>query len=258
MSTTTSEGVWKPPYIAFRTLLHLIDRMADNGIPPRIDRSFLTGSEGAKTQVLAALKAFGLIDKDGNVQLSLTELVKRPDSRKAAFKALLEEHYPEPVRLGSINATQGQLQDAFKAFGISGDTMRKAVAFYLKAAEFAEVPVSPNFKTPSIQKADGTVSRRTKATKRTAPKTAVKQTAEQNQGGGGVTLPTLHPALAGVLGDLPPIGQGWTAEQKASFKVAFNTLLDYSIPIIEDEDEDEDVEDEDDAEDETDELLDED
>lgn len=239
MNTRSDDG-FKPPYISFRTLLNLIERMADHGTPPRIDRSFLSGSEGAKTQVLAALRAFGFIDADGNVTPVLTEMVKNPDDRKELFRALLEKHFPEPVRLGSINATQGQLQEAFKEYGITGDTMRKAVAFYLRAAEFAGVPVSPNFKTPSIQRADGTPGR--KAVKRTMVKTPPLP---PDTGAGAGTMPKVHPALAGILGDLPPLGRGWTEDQKESFKTAFETILDYSIPVvdeIEEADEDEDEE----------------
>jgi hypothetical protein len=242
VSANTSGDDWKPPYISFRTLLNLIERMADNGTPPRIDRTFLSGSEGAKTQVIAALKALGFLDVDGNVTPLLVEAVKNPDGRKALIRQLLEQHFPEPVRLGTINATQGQLQDAFKEYGISGDTMRKAIAFYLRAAEFAGVPVSPNFKTPSVQRADGSPGRKPVAKGKVKPPAPPPST----PGMGGVTIPKIHPALAGILGDLPPFPRGWTQAQKDSFKTAFNTMLDYSIPVVNEEElpDDEEVDEE--------------
>jgi hypothetical protein len=247
VNTNLDEG-FKPPYISFRTLLNLVEKMADQGTPPRIDRSFLSGSEGGKTQVLAALRGLGFIDSDGNVTPLLTRMVKNPAERGVIVKELLEQHFPKPVHLGSINATQGQLQEAFKEYGISGDTMRKAIAFYLRAAEFASVPVSPLFKTPSIQRADGTPGR--KATPRAKGKIRRElENRDQQQTPLGGTAPNVHPALAAVLGDLPTFGKSWTRDERDNWRKAFDTMLDYSIPIVavedlDDEDED-DIEDED-------------
>src|SRR5688572_25220016 len=120
-----AEDKFTPPYISFRTLLNLVERL-EQGIPPRIDRSFLSGSEGGKTQVLAALRSLGLIGPDGEVQPGLVELVNDRDGRAAWIKDLIEHLYPKPVQLGTMNATQRQLEEAFEEFGIRGDTLRKA------------------------------------------------------------------------------------------------------------------------------------
>lgn len=134
------------PYVSFRTLLNLFDKMAGAGTPPRIDRSYLGGSEGSKTQVLSALRYFGLIDANGSVKETLTALVNEPDERPERIKAILHQYYPEAIALGKQNATQAQLEETFA--GLSGSTRRKAVAFFLKAAEYAKVNLSPNFKPP--------------------------------------------------------------------------------------------------------------
>src|SRR5665213_533393 len=99
---------WIPPYIAFTTLTDLLVKMEKNGgAPPQIERSYLDSySGGYQSQVLAALKALGLIDDKGLVQPTLTELVDNPDQRKSLIAKLLREYYPEIVRLGTINATQ--------------------------------------------------------------------------------------------------------------------------------------------------------
>jgi hypothetical protein len=150
-----------PPYISFRTLLNLIERMADEGIPRRIDRSYLGGlSGGYQTQVMAALRGLGLIGDEGAVQDRLIELVGSPTDRQELIGAILRERYPEAVRLGAANATQGELEDSFRPFGITGATLRKAVVFYLHAAQFAGIPVSPFFKAPSTSSEGGTARRR--------------------------------------------------------------------------------------------------
>ena len=135
------------PYTSFRTLLNIVERMDDAGaIPPRIDRSFLRGSEGSKTHLMAALKFFGLVTENGTVNERLDNLVMKADERADLIRQLLEEHYPEANRLGAINATQAQLEETFSP--LTGSTRRKAIAFYLKAAEYAKLPLSPNFMTP--------------------------------------------------------------------------------------------------------------
>jgi Family of unknown function (DUF5343) len=181
-STNTEDvTVGPPPYISFRTLLNLIERMADEDVPPRIDRSFLSGlSGGYQTQVLAALRSLGLMEDDGRVTTRLQALVDQPEQRATIIGAILRERYPEAIALGEEKATQGQLEEQFKAYGISGATLRKAIAFFLHAANFAGIPVSPFFKTPSATQAGTSTRRRT-----TRPRVTPKDTGGDS--GGGVT-----------------------------------------------------------------------
>jgi hypothetical protein len=150
---------WVPPYISFTTLTGLLDKMKeDGGAPPQIDRSYLQGfSGGYQSQVIAAMKSLGLIDDKGIVTDKLTELVEAADrkAREPMVAEMLREYFPEPVKLGGIKATQGQLETAFKVWGIGGDTLRKAIAFYLAAARYSNVPISSNFRVPSVAPSEG-------------------------------------------------------------------------------------------------------
>lgn len=155
------------PYTPFKTVLNLIQRLEnDQAIPPQIDRSFLGGSEGQKTQTLAALKFFGLVEgKNNEVAPELHRLVGAGNNRPRVFAELLAKYYPEATRLASVHATTKQLEDSFT--GLSGDTLRKAVTFYLHAAKYAQHPVSKHFKVPHGQ---GTArGRRAKPTNGTKP-----------------------------------------------------------------------------------------
>ncbi len=154
METTGSASgeVTAPPYISFRTVLNLVERMADEGIPPRIDRSYLSKlSGGYQGQVLAALRWLNLIDDEGRVQDSLVGLVQNPNERGERIGSIIRERYPEAVSLGEQNATQGQLDDELRKTGIGGATLRKATSFYLHAAAFGGIPVSPYFKASAPQ-----------------------------------------------------------------------------------------------------------
>lgn len=185
---TEATPAWTPPYMPFRTLLNLFERMeADGGAPPQIDRSYLNGSEGTKTQVMAGMRALGLIGEQGQVRgTRLDELIQGPERRKAALKAMIERHYPRAVELGRLHGTQSQLEAAFD--DVQGVTRRKAIAFYLHAAKYAEVGLSRNFKamrsspagrttTPGLGKRNGTVKRRGKQKPNSEPlKTTVTPT----------------------------------------------------------------------------------
>lgn len=226
-----------PPYFAFKTLTNAIVQMEEHGPPNRIDRTFLTNMSGAgQTQFIAGLKSLGLIDDDGAIQPHLVELVNQPDNRPALIGQLLKDRYPEAVELGKGNATTGELVEVFSDYGVRGDTARKAIAFYLNAAKYAgDIPLSPNFKTPSNRSSGGTPKKKVKRTteveqKPPAPPTGIP---------GG-----LHPALAGLLADIPKLGQTWTTQEHDNFMAAFLPVLKIAAPIA-DASSDEDVEDDD-------------
>jgi hypothetical protein len=226
-----------PPYFAFKTLLNTLDQMKEKGIPTRVDRTFLVGMSGAgQTQFIAGLKSLGLIDGSGAVQPRFTELVQAsPTDRKRVLGEVLRDRYPEAVELGTTNATTGQLVEVFRDYGVTGDTARKAIAFYLGAARYAgDVPVSPMFTTPKVTSSPG-AKRRPKRSKLAAETNNGDNPPDPpaNSGGGGYS--DLHPALAGVLSELPKRGRGWTVARRAEFMATFQAVANFTIPVIEDE-----------------------
>jgi Family of unknown function (DUF5343) len=215
-----------PPYFAFKTLTNTIEKMEEVGPPNRVDRYFLTGMSGAgQTQFIAGLKSLGLIDDDGAVQPQFVEIVQKPDERASLISKVLRERYPEAVELGKTNATTGELLEIFDGYGVKGDTARKAIAFYLKAAEYAgDIPVSPGFRTPSVRTGGGTGKRRKKAAENPA------QTQEISAVDTGIPA-GLHPALAGLLATIPKKGKTWTQAEHDLFTAAFEPVLAIAAPI---------------------------
>jgi hypothetical protein len=149
--TAPGQGGFSPPYTSWTTALNLIERMtAEGGIPSRVDRSYLSNLPGStQTMLISGLKSLAILDQGGSPTPTLHALVNDPDGRPALVRQMLETHYKAPLALG-LNATQAQLEEAFRDMGVSGSTLRKAVAFFLAAARYAELPVSPHFKTPKI------------------------------------------------------------------------------------------------------------
>lgn len=145
------EEDFKPPYVSFTMLLNVVERMRTEGVPARVDRSYLGTTSGTtKAQFLAAAKALGLLDNDLKPTGLLQSLVSTPAQRPGLIREMLTRFYPKVVALGT-NATQQQLEETFREeYDISGSTVRKAITFYLAAARFAKVELSPHFTAPRV------------------------------------------------------------------------------------------------------------
>lgn len=144
--TDDNQEDFKPPYVSFTMLLNVLERMRTEGVPARVDRSYLGSTSGTtKAQFLAAAKALELLDGDLKPTGTLQSLVSNPDQRPGIMREMLTRFYGRAVALGT-NATQQQLEEAFREeYDITGSTVRKALAFYLAAARYAKIELSPHF-----------------------------------------------------------------------------------------------------------------
>jgi hypothetical protein len=203
-SADTKKPGLSPPYAPFRTLQTLIERMEKEGdVPARIDKSYLSNIPwSAQDQLMQACRSLGLVDPNDTPTLVLKRLVLDPDGRKENIAALMKERYPDQLALGN-NATQDQLVDVFKAGGTSGATLTKAVRFFLHAAQYAGITLSPHFKTPRAE---------------TAPRKANKARRGSSKGtdDGSDQTPLPPPSddapdlIRNLLKQLPPEGATWT------------------------------------------------
>jgi len=155
-----------PPYFPFRSLTNLLVRMETEDIPRRLDRGYLSNMAGGSiAQFLTGLRSLGLIDAEEHPERALVELVEAGDQRPALIGNLVRERYPWAVQLGEAKATHQELEEAFRAHGPTGSTLRKAVAFYLAAARYGGVPLSPFFKE-TRPGGDGAIAVRRSTTRR--------------------------------------------------------------------------------------------
>jgi hypothetical protein len=131
-------------YVAFATLNHALDDLAQ-GMPNVVDRSAFPGlSGGVQNQLLAGMRFLGLIDDAGRPQPALDKVaVSDTDARKAALREILEAKYKEIFALDLLKLTPAQLKDCMaESYNVSGDTRDKAVRFFLSAVQFVGLPVS--------------------------------------------------------------------------------------------------------------------
>jgi hypothetical protein len=174
------------PYIPFKTLLSLLDRLKENGIPNRIDRTYLGYTSGAiQTYLLSALRAFGLINENGRPTEALVELAEDEGGRPQRIGELVRKYYADALALGP-GATPGELAEVFRdKYELQGDTARKGITFFLNAAGFGGVEVSPHYKLPRGSAASSTA--RTTARRSTARRRTARR--DSGNGGGDYTPP---------------------------------------------------------------------
>ena len=149
-----------PPYLPYRTFKNYLEGLRASGVPAKIDRSVLRNRSGTEqTMLLNTLQYLGLTGSDGTPNYTLADLVSQAEEsvRRKVLSDLLTSRYS--FLFGSDfnlqTATPAMIHDAFDKAGLSGDTTRKAVAFFLTAAQDAQIPISPFLKVRPGRPAGG-------------------------------------------------------------------------------------------------------
>lgn len=138
-----------PPYCSYKTLRNFIEPFKIT-MPGRIDRTIMKNYSGAQqAQLLNALKSLGLIASDGVPKPQLHRWVKADgEERQKVLKEILVAAYPFIFSDGFdlTTATPGSFDQRFAQTGITGDTIRKCVVFFIAAAQAAGIQLSPYIK----------------------------------------------------------------------------------------------------------------
>lgn len=132
-------------YMPFSSFSTAIDQMAAF-MPNRIDRSAFPGFAGSvQTLLLQTLRFLGLMNGDGKPTPPLHALaVKDEAARKAALGKILRERYAKLFALDLMKVTPQELaEEMAEYYGVAGETKEKAIRFFLSAAAYAGIPMSP-------------------------------------------------------------------------------------------------------------------
>lgn len=202
-----------PPYLSPTTFLNFVDAHRRT-LPTRIDRSMMSNlSGGDQVKILRGLRFFQLIDDDGHP----TDSFKRLDSLEgeqysSAWGTLLRHAYPDVFESIDLEkATQAQIEERFREEGIKGDTVRKAVAFFIGMARTAGIILSPYFK--GVKKRGPTGPR--------APRKARRPTArDREEAKTSEAAPMesrLHPAVQAWIDEMPGRDEPWTEDDFADW-----------------------------------------
>lgn len=228
MATETRKSA-TPPYIAFPTFLSFIKGLGETGVPSRIDKSLLRNMSGSnQSALLSALKWFSLIDEAGAHGERLEALVKAAAADKAG--EVLKGNLPLAYAFmadGSIDvgrATGAQLEEKFREYGLSGETVAKAMSFFLAACKEAGIPVSAHIKLPKIVRANGSA----KAKKAAKPASTDDRSDGGDGGDGGGAKPPVSPKSAAdaLMDKFPAFDPSWPEKIQEQWFAAFAKMQD--------------------------------
>jgi hypothetical protein len=130
------------PYVPFRTFLAALETL-ERGCPNQLDRSVWPSSSGAiQGQLLGAFRFLGLMDEAQCPSAELRELIGKKESRRALLRRILEKNYSTLVAMDLSRTSPHQLEEAMRQYGLTGATHKKALSFFLQAAQYAGLPLS--------------------------------------------------------------------------------------------------------------------
>lgn len=140
-----------PPYATFPAFVSFLNKLKETVVPPKIDRTLFGNTSGSLIySIMGSLKALDLIDEAGIPQPPFKELVQAgDDERKPIFITILKRSYPElwGGDLDLATMTAGQFDDLLRVeYQITGSTIDKAAAFFIAAANYAGIELSPHLK----------------------------------------------------------------------------------------------------------------
>jgi hypothetical protein len=133
-----------PPYLPFKTFLSSIEALSQ-GVPPKIDRTLWRQSGITQGLIMAAYRFLGLV-KEGDVStVELSSMAGNPAvNGPKVLRDILTHQYAAIVKHDLTKMTMKMLDTSFdENFQVSGATKQKAITFFLKAAKFADLPLSP-------------------------------------------------------------------------------------------------------------------
>ena len=223
MDNSKKEAPITPPYVAYKTLKNFL-RGLKTAIPSRIDKSVMPSmSGGTQSQILSALRYLKLTDANGHPQPLLVRIVKSdgPEYQAALREALSAYPFIANKTIDLAMATSHQLNEEFNKLA-SGDTVRKAVIFFIPAAKEAGITMSPFFKEPG-KRTPSNGKRKPRMPKGVAlspPPTSVQRSDPQPQQ--PAPMMAWHEML---LAKFPSFDPAWPDEVKNKWFAAFADLM---------------------------------
>jgi len=217
----TKPAIPLPPYVPWKTFITFLEGLKQ-GVPSRIDRTVMATFSGAyQSQIIAALKYLSLIDESGRPQDALTQLVtSEGKQRNDVLSDIIHDAYGKYDTFADLDldsATSGQLEEAFKRAGATGDTVRKCIAFFLAANQYAGLTLSPHFKSPRTRQNGG--RRRGRTVRRRVPVLNEPDPEPEDSTRDYLTWEQM------LLAKFPAFDPAWPDDVKAEWFKAFNRLM---------------------------------
>lgn len=217
-----------PPYVSYVTFRNFIDQMHSQIVPKQIDRTVLpTMGGGQFSQLMHALRYFGLVDENGETNDTLESLAKSEGvDRKNILGGLLLSSYGSLLHskgkgIDLTKETKKSLLDKFMSTGTTLLVANRCLLFFLNMAVEAGLPIPDTIKPQSRVRKSG----KSRADRK--EKTRDKET--------DFKFPPktpIEPQLTGELAiikdltdQLNKIPDGWTIEQRLQWAKAITEMI---------------------------------
>lgn len=232
MTGTETDTGHKPgtaPYVGYPSYTNMIGGFKSIILPDRIDRSVLRGFSGiVGTQLLSALRFFAQINGAGQPTEHLKRLVDAHGTEgwAAEVEGQLRRAYAPLFEINLASASPSQFSEKFKAsYPAEGDTLRKAMTFFLNATRDAKINVSPLIMKGKKPRS-GPTQRKPKT-----PKPASAAKSDMGQGGTGKPADNNNSGDGAdsfakeLLSKFPPFDPTWSDEIKAKWFAGFDQFM---------------------------------
>jgi hypothetical protein len=136
----------KPPYISFVTFKNFLEGLKKAVIPARIDKGLMSGmSGGTQSYLFGTLKYLKLIHADFTPSADLRDFV---NGDQATWEKVTRRSYGFIFEsdIDLLTGTELQILELFGQQGLSGDTRRKSLSFFVALCEMAGIEIGPHIK----------------------------------------------------------------------------------------------------------------
>lgn len=157
-ATPDTQKIATPAYGSFKTLVAFANDVREGGhVPLQVDRTLMPKLSGsAVSETISGLRFLNLVAGDKTVKpTALFEkfVMAADEERPAVLRGLLTHSYAFLLNATDFDierASGQQVIDLFRAQGVNGSTLVRAISFFLSAAKDAGIKVSHNVKPPKL------------------------------------------------------------------------------------------------------------
>lgn len=217
------------PYGPPAAVITIIDGYRDRGYAPPFTNEMLTRAgvtDSLAPRTLQALKLLELVTEDGHPTETFEALrtVRGEDEYRKALSEWLQGVYAEVLRFADpVKDPPERVREAFRGCQPAGQ-LDRMVTLMLGLYAHAGLIDQPVPSPATAQRRPKSPARkqvvRTPVTRKERPLDRVDPAGEGE----------LHPALVGLLRQIPRDGHGWTEARRDQFLEAFRAVLDFSVP----------------------------
>jgi len=221
-----AQRVPPPPYVAFPLFMEVVGTMRDRPWPARVERELPDGlSDVAIRQLVIAFRFFDLVDGKDKTTEALANFAASVDTPDwpSRLADVLSHKYAPLIGPEMERATAEQFETCFAThYAAKGDTLRKAISFFVTAASEAGLDISSTLtknRKPRRRKALFSIDPQRLATDplRDSPDTEASEPRDMEP-----VMVAVHPLLAAHLGMIPrDPKKGWVGDKRLKWFRAF-------------------------------------